>query len=90
MEHPEYFELISGKPSKEKVYAFYVMNVFCNTHDMHERGTMKGKDWEGNLGWMKMAFKHETVRKYWENDEEFRLSYDEDFRNFVDDVLSKE
>jgi hypothetical protein len=89
MEHPQFFRLISSNPSEEKLFAFYILNVFCHTHDMNERGLMIGEEWEGNLQWMKMAFKNGTVGDYWKNDPEFRLSYDKGFRDFVDNVLLK-
>lgn len=43
IDHPEFFRLISSKrkSTKERAFAFYIMNLIYYTHDMNKRRKMK-------------------------------------------------
>ncbi len=91
MEDPALLKVLVNAPTltyaREECTAWYALSIFRYAFHMKERNILSGDEWEGVLLWMKNAFEHGTLRKYWK-DVGYEGWFDPSFRDFVNRVLS--
>ncbi len=89
-EDPAMLKVLIDAPSlkyaREETTAWYTLSVFRYAFHMKERKILSGDEWEGVLLWMKNAFKHGTLMKYWK-DAGYESWFDPSFRDFVNREL---
>ena len=73
--------------AREECAAWYALSIFRYAFNMKQRNILSGDEWEGVLLWMKNAFEHGTLRKYW-RDVGYESWFDPSFRDFVNRSLA--
>ncbi len=90
MEDPELLKVLVNAPTlkyaREETAAWYTLSIFRYAFHMKERLILSGDEWEGVLLWMRNAFKHGTLRKYWK-EVGYEGWFDPSFRDFVNTEL---
>ncbi len=71
---------------REECTAWYALSIFRYAFNMKERKILSGNEWEGVLLWMKNAFKHGTMVRYWK-EVGYEGWFDLSFRDFVNREL---
>ena len=89
-EDPTLLRVLVNVPSmkyvKEETTAWYTLSIFRYAFHMKERKILSGDEWDGTLLWMKNAFKHGTLQKYWK-EMGYEGWFDSSFRDFVNKEL---
>jgi len=89
-EDPALLKVLVNSPTlkyaKEETTAWYTLSIFRYAFHMKEREVLFGDEWQGVLVWMKNAFKHGTLDKYWK-DAGYEGWFDPSFRDFVNREL---
>ncbi len=90
MEDPALLKVLVDAPTlryaREESTAWYALSIFRYAFHMKERRVLSGDEWEGVLVWMKNAFKHGTLGKYWK-EAGYEGWFDPSFRDFVNKEL---
>jgi len=71
---------------REECTAWYALSIFRYAFHMKERKILSGDEWEGVFLWMKNAFKHGALGKYWK-EVGYEGWFDPSFRDYVNREL---
>lgn len=90
MEDPVLLKILVNSPTlkyaREETTAWYTLSIFRYAFNMKQRQILSGDEWEGVLLWMKNAFKHGTLQRYWK-DIGYEDWFDPSFKEFVNREL---
>jgi len=72
--------------AREECTAWYTLSIFRYAFHMKGRGLLIGDEWEGIHLWMKNAFEHGALERYWK-EVGYEGWFDSSFRDFVNGEL---
>jgi hypothetical protein len=77
---------LPGESRKERHFAYEILLMCAHIYHMRERKILSENEWNGELKWMKNAFRRGLIRKTWKDDrmEEW---FDPAFSDFVNSEL---